>query len=65
MKTFCVSQKGLTLEQVDQMFAETTPRTSAKWRPHTTYASAMGAVGRDGKLSEKVVEEVIHDGRAV
>jgi MFS family permease len=28
--------KGLTLEQVDRMFEETTPRTSSKWRPTTT-----------------------------
>lgn len=35
--------KGLTLEQVDRMFEESTPRTSAKWRPTTTYASEMGA----------------------
>ncbi|KAI3335091.1 general substrate transporter [Ustulina deusta] len=34
--------KGLTLEQVDQMLEETTPRTSAKWRPHITYAAEMG-----------------------
>ncbi|KAK0648981.1 general substrate transporter [Cercophora newfieldiana] len=34
--------KGLTLEQVDQMLSETTPRTSAKWVPHTTYAAEMG-----------------------
>ena len=31
--------KGLTLEQVDRMFEETTPRTSSKWKPTTTYAS--------------------------
>jgi hypothetical protein len=35
--------KGLTLEQVDKMMEETTPRTSAKWRPTTTFASEMGA----------------------
>lgn len=29
--------KGLTLEQVDQMLAETTPRTSSRWVPHATY----------------------------
>ncbi|KAI0134248.1 general substrate transporter [Xylariales sp. AK1849] len=34
--------KGLTLEQVDKMLQETTPRTSAKWVPHSTYASDMG-----------------------
>ncbi|KAI0434564.1 general substrate transporter [Xylaria sp. FL1042] len=31
--------KGLTLEQVDMMLEETTPRTSAKWRPRITYAA--------------------------
>ncbi|KAL4758607.1 sugar porter family MFS transporter [Aspergillus foveolatus] len=34
--------KGLTLEQVDKMMEETTPRTSAKWKPHTTFATEMG-----------------------
>jgi sugar porter (SP) family MFS transporter len=32
--------KGLSLEQVDQMMAETTPRTSAKWRPTHTFAES-------------------------
>jgi sugar porter (SP) family MFS transporter len=30
--------KGLSLEQVDKMMEETTPRTSAKWKPTTTFA---------------------------
>ncbi|GAB5590741.1 Plasma membrane low glucose sensor [Umbelopsis nana] len=30
--------KGLTLEQVDQMLEETSPRKSAAWKPTTTYA---------------------------
>ena len=34
--------KGLTLEQVDRMLEETTPMTSAKWVPHSTYAAEMG-----------------------
>jgi len=34
--------KGLTLEQVDQLFEETIPRTSAKWKPTTTFAAQMG-----------------------
>lgn len=34
--------KGLTLEQVDRMMEETTPRTSAKWKPQTTYSAEMG-----------------------
>ena len=34
--------KGLSLEQVDRMMEETTPRTSAKWVPHSTFAADMG-----------------------
>ncbi|KAJ7574398.1 general substrate transporter [Mycena floridula] len=37
--------KGLSLEQVDRMLEESTPRTSAKWRPHTTFAAEMAAKG--------------------
>lgn len=33
--------KGLSLEQVDKMLEETTPRTSNKWVPHSTFASEM------------------------
>jgi sugar porter (SP) family MFS transporter len=33
--------KGLTLEQVDKMMEETTPRTSAKWKPTTTFAATV------------------------
>ncbi|OJJ43885.1 hypothetical protein ASPZODRAFT_102770 [Penicilliopsis zonata CBS 506.65] len=45
--------KGLTLEQVDKMMEETTPRTSAKWTPHSSYAAEMG-------FSEKDAAEVVH-----
>jgi hypothetical protein len=41
--------KGLSLEQVDKMLEETTPRTSAKWKPHSTFAAEM-------HLSEKQIE---------
>ncbi|KAJ5475739.1 hypothetical protein N7475_001468 [Penicillium sp. IBT 31633x] len=34
--------KGLSLEQVDKMMEETTPRTSAKWKPTVTFAETMG-----------------------
>lgn len=47
--------KGLSLEQVDQMMEETTPRTSAKWRPHTTFASE--AMTGDGVLKQEYVSE--------
>lgn len=39
--------KGLTLEQVDKMMEETTPRTSAKWKPHGTFAAEMGLTEKD------------------
>ncbi|GJN91432.1 hypothetical protein Rhopal_004453-T1 [Rhodotorula paludigena] len=39
--------KGLSLEQVDQMLAETTPRNSAKWRPTTTFAAELGKTGAE------------------
>lgn len=34
--------KGLSLEQVDKMLEETTPRSSSKWVPHSTFAGEMG-----------------------
>lgn len=52
--------KGLSLEQVDRMMEESTPRTSAKWVPHQTFAAAMEekrgshAVHHDGLEQEKV-----------
>ncbi|KAI0810543.1 general substrate transporter [Xylaria sp. FL0064] len=47
--------KGLTLEQVDMMLEETTPRTSAKWRPRITYNAEKETPGRnalDGERAE-------------
>ncbi|KAH6876206.1 hypothetical protein BKA58DRAFT_428361 [Alternaria rosae] len=41
------STKGLSLEQVDQMMAETTPRTSAKWRPTHTFVES--SLQKDGE----------------
>ncbi|CAD6448654.1 116d3241-625e-44cc-b666-44f8def2aece [Sclerotinia trifoliorum] len=40
--------KGLSLEQVDRMLEETTPRTSAKWVPHSTFADEMGMTEKSG-----------------
>lgn len=39
---FVPETKGLSLEQVDRMLEETTPRTSSKWVPHETFASRTG-----------------------
>ncbi|KAG7885591.1 hypothetical protein KL938_000623 [Ogataea parapolymorpha] len=41
--------KGLTLEQVDKMLEETTPWTSARWKPHSTFAAEMGLAKDDVK----------------
>ncbi|KAF2403375.1 sugar transporter family protein [Trichodelitschia bisporula] len=49
--------KGLSLEQVDRMLEETTPRTSAKWKPTTTYAAEMGMTEK-GELKAEIVQDV-------
>ena len=36
--------KGLSLEQVDKMLEEVTPRKSRGWVPHSTFAAEMGLV---------------------
>lgn len=56
--------KGLTLEQVDRMLEETSPRTSAKWRPKNTYAEEMG-INKDGKLDKAIVSEVEQSGTSL
>jgi hypothetical protein len=33
--------KGLSLEQIDKMMEETTPRTSSKWKATTSFAAEM------------------------
>jgi len=56
--------KGLSLEQVDRMLEETTPRTSRKWVPHSTFAEEMGLT--DKGMSMERAEEVSHtvDGKS-
>ncbi|MCJ1476512.1 hypothetical protein MMC13_005178 [Lambiella insularis] len=56
--------KGLSLEQVDRMLEETSPRTSSKWVPHTTFAAEMGLTDK-GTLAPEVVQEVERKGSAV
>jgi hypothetical protein len=51
--------KGLSLEQVDRMLEETSPRTSAKWVPHSTFAADMGLVNRsENKSGDEAAETV-------
>lgn len=63
---FCVWEtKGLTLEQVDRMMEEVrSPRKSAGWRPHSTYAADLGMTA-DGTMPIKAkgdlaTEEKMH-----
>ena len=51
--------KGLSLEQVDRMLEETTPRTSAKWVPHETFAAKLG-ITEKGTLKEEIVDHITH-----
>lgn len=53
--------KGLSLEQVDKMMEESTPRTSAKWRPTKTFAEAMGT-SAGGKLEAEYLTDVERKG---
>jgi SP family sugar:H+ symporter-like MFS transporter len=53
--------KGLTLEQVDRMFEEVSPRQSAKWKPTTTFAQEMG-VTEKGELNPEIVMDVERKG---
>jgi MFS family permease len=45
--------KGLSLEQVDRMLAETNPRNSAKWVPHETWAASAGLTEKTGATVEE------------
>lgn len=54
--------KGLSLEQVDKMMEESTPRTSAKWKPHSTFAANQST---GGHLDKHVIEDVERRGSAV
>ena len=56
--------KGLSLEQVDRMMEETTPRNSAKWVPHSTFAAEMGLTDK-GTLAPEIVADVERKGSVV
>jgi hypothetical protein len=57
--------KGLSLEQIDKMMEESTPRTSAKWVPHSTFASEMHLANKgihiSGIHAAETVENVQSD----
>lgn len=55
--------KGLSLEQVDRMMEEVTPRQSRGWVPHSTFAAEMGFAKQNsvhgGTPVEGDVEKVV------
>jgi len=51
--------KGLSLEQVDRMLEEVTPRKSRGWVPHSTFASEM-ALGERGITLNDEKHSVTH-----
>lgn len=56
--------KGLTLEQVDKMMEETTPRTSAGWKPKNTFAEELGMTSGTGggKMNSELINDVERKG---
>ena len=42
--------KGLSLEQIDKMLEEVSPRKSVGWRPRATFAAEMGHVDKAGVM---------------
>jgi hypothetical protein len=50
--------KGLTLEQVDRMMEESSPRNSAKWVPHSTFAADMGLADAEKEVGTTKEEPV-------
>lgn len=53
--------KGLSLEQIDKMMEETTPRTSAKWVPHSTFASEMHLADKNIHLNSIPETETVEN----
>lgn len=48
--------KGLSLEQVDHIMEETTPRNSSKWVPHNTFSGILeekGALGTGADIENR------------
>jgi len=45
--------KGLSLEQVDRMLEEVSPRKSRSWVPHSTFANEMGLVEKEHSSTDE------------
>ncbi|KKZ68366.1 hypothetical protein EMCG_05952 [[Emmonsia] crescens] len=49
---FVYETKGLSLEQVDRLFDESSPKESSKWKPHETFATRMGLTSPEVEVAE-------------
>jgi hypothetical protein len=49
--------RGLSLEQVNKMLAETSPRNSSKWVSHETWVSTGGLVEKDTESNAELSGE--------
>ncbi|KAJ8079497.1 Plasma membrane low glucose sensor [Marasmius tenuissimus] len=50
---FCIPEtKGLSLEQIDQMYQDSTPRTSRAYRRHLNAGEVQGKVEREGSVEK-------------
>lgn len=56
---FVPEMKGLSLEQIDKMLEETTPRNSAKWKPHSTFAQDLGLTEKS--FSVGATQQEVHE----
>jgi hypothetical protein len=50
--------KGLSLEQVDKMLEEVSPRSSSKWVPRGTFAADMGVADSKEEVQVQHAEQV-------
>jgi hypothetical protein len=50
--------KGLSLEQVDKMLEESSPRSSSKWVPRSTFAGDMGLAVSKEEVQVEHAEQV-------
>lgn len=53
--------KGLSLEQIDRMLEEVSPRKSLRWVPHSTFAAEMGLADHGDKVAPAVQEAPVNE----
>ncbi|KAL2367104.1 MFS monosaccharide transporter [Blastomyces gilchristii SLH14081] len=52
---FVYETKGLSLEQVDRLFEESSAKNSSKWKPHETFATRMGLASSENGVGKDSV----------